>query len=128
VIQTYFAHIKATVDQFAAAPFVLEVSISFETRPGNQGYLHGHIGFVDKSRLFFREYLDASAEHVEKLMYTYHYQSAADRMIFRYDNAQHKPPLPFVEHKHISDTEIIRSDAPSIPIVLTEIARHKQWI
>lgn len=128
MIQTYFAHIKATLDQFAAAPFVLETSISLETRPGNQGYLHGHISFVDNSRFFFREYLDASAEHVEKVMYTYHYQGAADRVIFRYDNAQHKPALAFTEHKHISNTEIIQADAPSIPAVLIEIARHKQWI
>ena len=61
MIQAYFAHIKATIDKYAAANFVLDSHVSFETRPGNQGYVHGHIVFVDESRFFFREY-DVLAE------------------------------------------------------------------
>jgi hypothetical protein len=78
VIQTYFAQIKAAIDRYAAANFVLESTVNFETRPGNQGYLHGHIVFVDESRYFFREYVDATADQVDKVMYTYHYQDAAN--------------------------------------------------
>lgn len=33
-------------------------------------------------------------------MYTYHYQGADNRLIFRYDNARHRPPLRALEHKH----------------------------
>jgi hypothetical protein len=111
-----------------AANFVLDSSVSFETRSGNQGYVHGHVAFRDGTRFFFREYLDGMADRVDKLMYTYHYQGADDELLFRYDNARHNPPLPFSEHKHIGDAEIIQVDSPTLAIVLAEIAERQGWI
>jgi hypothetical protein len=128
VIQAYFAQIKATIDRYAVANFVLDTVVSFETRPGSQGYLHGFVMFVDGSRFFFREYLDVSANQVDKLMYAYHYQGVDDTLIFRYDNAQHKPKLPFLDHKHIADNEIVQAQGPTLHAVLTEIAERQNWI
>jgi hypothetical protein len=128
VIQAYFAYIKSVLDRYAAASFVLDSAVSFETRPGNQGYLHGVIVFIDESRLFFREYLDVSVEQLDKLTYTYHYQDAEDNLLFRYDNAPHKPALPFVDHKHIAPDGIVQADAPALADVLVEIATRQGWI
>jgi len=77
VIQAYFDQIKAIVDQYAAALFVLDANVSFEMRPGEQGYLVGSITFLDGSALHFREYLDAVGMKLNKLMHTYHYQMQA---------------------------------------------------
>lgn len=128
MIQSYFAQIKAVIDQYTAANFVLDSSLSFETRPGNQGYLHGAVIFVDESRCFFREYLDVSGGQVDKLAYSYHYQDTTSQLSFRYDNALHKPALPFVEHKHISNAEIIPAEAPALADVLAEIAGRQGWV
>jgi hypothetical protein len=128
VIQTYFAHIKAILDQYTAASFVVDSAVSFEQRPGNQGYLHGMIVFVDESRFFFREYLDVAAEQLDKLTYAYHYQDADNNLLFRYDNAPHKPALPFQDHKHIGTTEIVQVDEPTLTNVLTEIGQCQGWI
>ena len=128
MIQAYFNHIKAILDQYTAVSFVLDSTISFEQRPGNQGYLHGTIIFIDESRFFFREYLDASAIQVDKLTYAYHYQDADDNLLFRYDNAPHKPALPFQDHKHISNTEIIQVNEPSLANTLIEIFQYQGWI
>jgi hypothetical protein len=49
VIQTYFAQIKVIIDQYAATSFVLDAKVSFEARPGEQGYLTGLITFADGS-------------------------------------------------------------------------------
>lgn len=84
--------------------------------------------FTGQSRFFFREYLDVAAGKIEKLMYTYHYQDAANQLLFRYDNAQHKPALLFLEHKHIGDTDIIQADAPVLSEVLLEIAQMREWV
>ncbi len=41
-------------------------------------------------------------------------------LIFRYDNAAHKPALPFREHKHLPQ-QILPAPTPALTDVLTEI-------
>ncbi|MBI1929265.1 hypothetical protein HYR99_34095 [Candidatus Poribacteria bacterium] len=113
MIQAYFAQIKVLIDGYAGANFVLDVKLSFESRPGEQGYLTGSMTFVDGSVLHFREFLDTIGENVDKVMYTYHYQNASNQFIFRYDNARHKPPLRSLEHKHLPN-QIVETPAPTL--------------
>lgn len=127
MIQRYFDELKRVLDSFAAASFVLDAQLSFELRPGEQGFAEGAVFFGDQSVLHFREYLDSSAGQVSKLMYSYHYQDAGQQLVFRYDNARHRPPLPTSEHKH-TDNKVTASHAPSLEEVLTEIAAKQGWI
>jgi len=53
-------------------------------------------------------------------MYSYHYQDPQKQLIFRYDNAAHKPPLAFSQHKHFRD-RIEAAPAPELAAVLKEI-------
>jgi hypothetical protein len=53
VIQAYFNQIKALLDRYARAPFVLEATVMFDVRPGEQGYLTGSLTFSDGSVLYF---------------------------------------------------------------------------
>ncbi len=127
MIQTYLDQLKRLVDSYAATPFVLEVQINFELRPGGQAYVVGTLLFQDRSILHFREYLDAAESQLDKLTYSYHYQDANDRMIFRYDNARHRTMCPAFEHKHVEGT-VIASPAPTLTAVLTEIVAMRQWV
>lgn len=128
-IQSYSNQIKMVVDQYAATTFVLETVVNFEIRSGEQGYLTGKLAFIDGSTLHFSEYLDQSGDRVEKLMYTYHYQDEQHQLIFRYDNARHRPPLraASLEHKHISN-QVVQAPAPTLEEVLAEIVTSKGWI
>ncbi len=126
-IQSYFAQVKTIVDQYTMTNFVLDAKVSFEIRSGNQGYLTGSIIFVDNSALYFSEFLDAVDKTVDKLMYSYHYQDVSNQLIFRYDNARHKPPLPSLEHKHIPG-QIVVAAAPTLDNVLTEVTITKEWV
>jgi cellulose synthase/poly-beta-1,6-N-acetylglucosamine synthase-like glycosyltransferase len=74
------------------------------------GLIKGTISFLDESKLFFTEYLDLRYK-IEKLTYSFHYQSKKGELIFRYDNARHKPDLKFREHKHIK-ASVIQCDSP----------------
>jgi len=122
-IEAYFNQIKADVDRYIGTRFVLDANINFDNRPGQQGYVNGVIQFGDGSVLYFKEYLDAFKGTVDKLMYSYHYHGADNRLRFRYDNALHKPSLPFLEHKHLPD-QIVEAPAPTLAEVLAEICRH----
>lgn len=101
--------------------------MNFETRPGDQGYLAGTVLFADDSTLHFSEYLDQVGDIIDKLMYTYHYQDQNNQLIFRYDNARHRPPLPTLEHKHLP-TEVVETSAPTLDDVLAEIVIMKGWV
>jgi hypothetical protein len=127
MIQTYFTQIKRIIDQYAITSFVLEAQLHFEIRPGDQGYLTGTLISVDDSKFHFSEYLDQTGEVVDKLMYTYHYQDTSNQLIFRYDNALHRPALPSVAHKHLP-TQIIAAPAPTLEEVLAEIATTRGWV
>jgi hypothetical protein len=60
-------------------------------------------------------------------MYSYHYQDANQELIFRYDNARHRPSLSFREHKHLPE-EIVAAPAPALEAVLTEIIVIQGWV
>lgn len=128
MIAAYFAQIKATLDQYAATPFVLDASVTFDVRPGDQGYLSGYVIFTDGFTLHFKEFVDADQGVLEKLTYSYHYQSSEDTLIFRYDNARHKPPLAFHEHKHLALGTIVAAAVPLLGDVLAEISQLKAWV
>jgi hypothetical protein len=127
MIQTYCTQIKRIIDQYAMTSFVLETQLHFEVRPGDQDYLAGTLIFVDDSTLHFSEYLDQTGEVVDKLMYSYHYQDTDNQLIFRYDNALHKPALPSVAHKHLP-TQIIAAPAPTLDEVLAEMLTTRGWV
>ena len=53
--------------------------------------------------------------------------NTGNQLIFRYDNALHKPALPSVAHKHLP-TQIIAAPAPTLDEVLAEIATTRGWV
>ncbi len=126
MLKRYLEGIQEVIARFSSASFVVESSLDIDVRPGGQAYLVGKVRFVDRSVLHFREYLDTGVQGVEKLMYTYHYQDAQGTLIFRYDNAHHKPPLGYVEHKHTPDA-ITQSPAPALEDVLLEVVRLRHF-
>jgi len=55
------------------------------------------------------------------LLSEYQCQDARGNLVFRYDNAAHKPALSFGEHKHVPSGEVVPAEAPELEAVLEEI-------
>ena len=127
-MQVHLDSVRFLVDQYARMRFVLDVQVTIDARPGNQAYVYGAFRFVDDSLLYFREYLDTTGADTQKLMYSYHYQTGAGALVFRYDNARHQPALSFGEHKHVGKADVIAAFAPSLASVLTEIVTLNDWL
>ncbi|MCA9979859.1 MAG: hypothetical protein KDD89_03485 [Anaerolineales bacterium] len=127
MISAYFATLQATLDRYSLLYFVQDVRITFDKRPSEQGYVVGQVVFQDESELHFREYLDAMGRTLSKLRYSYHYQSPQKELLFRYDNARHKPPLNQLEHKHVGN-EIKLVSEPTLDDVLLEIVTVNGWV
>lgn len=119
MIEEYFQSILQIV---AAARLVRTQEVALDKRSEETGFVRGNLYFVDNSRLHFRELVKAE-EHVERVMYVYHYQAADDILIFRYDNTDHPTQFPDTpHHKHDGSQANMRAVAPpDLAQVLAEI-------
>ena len=117
----YARAIQDVLDAVVATGEANVVSIRKDQRSLLRGFIAGMLQFSDGSELHFREFVDVSSPE-PRLMYAYHYQDANKVLIFRYDNATHRPPLPQAEHKHIpAGVEV--SPAPTLAQVIDEILK-----
>ena len=96
-------------------------TLQVDQRSAVRGLIAGVLQFSDGSELYFREYIDVTQAQ-PKIMYAYHYQDAEHTLIFRYDNAAHKPALPRPEHRH-TRVGIEPSAVPTLAEVLDQILR-----
>ena len=119
-LQQYIDQLQAAIAYLSTTSFVINTTLHTDLRAGDQAFVQGTVHFTDNSLLHFKESLDAVSDQVDKLMYSYHYQDAQKQLIFRYDNAAHKPPLAFTEHKLLSDC-VEAAPAPTLDAVFKEI-------
>ncbi len=92
---------------------------NIDQRSALRGFIGGVLQFEDGSELHFREFVDTSLPE-PRVMYAYHYQDASNNLIFRYDNAAHKPALSQADHKH-TPTAVHAMKAPTFEMVIDEI-------
>ena len=115
----YSRHILDIIEDLLSTGQVVLVDHTIDQRSTLRGFIGGVLHFEDGSELHFREFVDASAPE-PRLMYAYHYQDADGNLVFRYDNAAHKPALPQIEHKHITKG-VEMAKAPTFEGVIDEI-------
>jgi hypothetical protein len=121
----YLRRIQNSLNEVVAAGQALTVQLQADQRSTTQGLLSGILFFADSTELHFREYIDLSAREPRQ-MYAYHYQDASAQLIFRYDNAAHRPPLPAREHKHTPDNIIVMLP-PTLEQVIDEILNDQEY-
>lgn len=118
----YAWSIRDVLDVTVSAAEATLVRIEIDARSSLRGVGGGLIRFEDASELHLREFVDTSLPD-PRLMYAYHYQDADAALLFRYDNARHRPLLPQPEHKHTS-AGVRVSPAPTLAQVIDEILRR----
>ncbi len=123
LLTEYFVRIVKVIGEYSKTNLIIDSELRIDCRTEKIGAIKGTITFLDNSCLFFTEYLDLKYK-IEKLTYSFHYQQKDGTLIFRYDNAYHKPRLGFVAHKHLPSGEIIQSDIPELNDIFEEIMEH----
>jgi hypothetical protein len=117
----YTATLREGLDQALQAGLAVATDLQEYPKGATLGYVRGRVQFFDGSELHFREYVDTTLPE-PRLMYVYHYQDAHQQLIFRYDDAAHKPALSQAEHKHTAGgIQLILP--PSLQDVIGEIVR-----
>lgn len=95
----YVRTVRTALDELTDSGDVGLVDLQIDQRSAVRGLIEGSLQFRDGSQLIFREFLDTTRRE-PRLMYAYHYQDSAQLLVFRYDNAAHRPALAQPDHKH----------------------------
>lgn len=119
LITEYLHVLVSTIDEYSKTGFIITSELRADARTEKIGLIKATIEFADDSKLFVTEYIDLRYK-VEKLTYSFHYQDKDNNLIFRYDNASHKPAINFKNHKHFKGT-ISQSEVTELKDVLEEI-------
>lgn len=119
----YAQTIQKIVEAVANSGEAPLTNLQIDQRSALRGFITGLLQFNDASELHFREFIDTS--QVEpRMMYAYHYQDSNKVLIFRYDNAAHRPALPQTNHKH-TPAGIELCPPPSLTQILDEILKSR---
>jgi len=122
LLSDYEFNLQTIIKKYVANGVVLSFTFSVDNRSIYLGFIQGRLDFIDGSVLFFKEYVDVQLS-IDKLAYSFHYQDSVNNLIFRYDNAKHKPDLGFSDHKHIKD-KIISSSVPDLETIILETTQE----
>lgn len=112
--------LRDALDQLEA--FGLSKSIVFreEIRSGKRLVIHSEAKLINGSVLLVREYVKAKYKS-ERLGHAYRYHYSDGALVFRHDNAFHRPSLGFKEHKHLADGKIVPSRPPDVWGLVEEV-------
>ena len=122
-LRNYLDSFHSAVGRIDDYGFAESIDINEEIRASKQAVTKVRIVLVDRSVLQVKEYIDAKYK-IDKISYAYQYHDEEGKLIFRYDNARHKPDLGFIEHKHLSDGSIVKCGVPDISDVVDEVIEH----
>jgi len=120
LLSEYQAELAEIIGRFARTDLITASELTVDARTSKLGVIKGSLAFADGTRLFFTEYVD-TRYRLEKLTYSYHCQDAEACLLFRYDNAAHKPALSYACHKHLATGEVIEAPVPDFAAVLDEV-------
>ena len=119
LLPEYLQDFVKVIDDYSKTGFIVTSEVRIDMRTEKIGVIKSTIVLADDSRLFATEYVDLRYK-IEKISYSFHFQDKDGNLIFRYDNASHKPDLGFKNHKHFKGI-IPQSEAPELRSVLDEI-------
>jgi hypothetical protein len=119
-LSKYLKQFRQVVGKLESYGYAESVEIREEIRPNKQAIVKAKIVLIDRSVLHIKEYIDARYK-IQKVSYAYQYQDKSGTLIFRYDNAIHRPVLGFRQHKHIRDGLIIEAILPDVSDIIDEV-------
>lgn len=116
----YVQNITNVLNASLALGNVGSVNIEIDQRSALRGFIKGLLLMAAGSEMHFREFIDVTLSE-PRIIDAYHYQDREKTIVFRYDNALHRPLLPHPEHKH-TRAGVSASRTPTLEEVVQEIA------
>ena len=122
-LHEYLERFRKGMETLENSGYTESVEINEEIRPNKQAVLTTKVVLLNGSILHVKEYIDAKYG-IDRVSYAYQYQDRDGNLIFRYDNANHRPALGFKVHKHTADRMVESADLPDVFDLINEIVRY----
>lgn len=122
-LSRYLSDVRQEIERLDDYGFAESIDFHEEIRAGKQALLRIGIVLMDSSILLIKEYID-SKYGIEKVSYAYQYHDGDGKLLFRYDNAVHKPALNFKDHKHKRDGTVLSIKPPEIKELIDEVISY----
>ncbi len=123
LLNEYLDLFRKGIEKIENYGYAESVEISEEIRANKQAILNAKVVLIDNSVLLVKEYIDARYG-INRVSYAYQYQDRNGQLIFRYDNAAHRPALSFKDHKHSGGGTISEAVLPDIFDLVDEIVGY----
>ena len=120
---SYLDQFRKALDKFEIFGLTEFVDFHQELRPGKLAIVNVKVVFINSTIFYIKAYINARYK-IDILSYAFQYQKKDGQLIFRYDNAEHKPSLPSKEHKYMSNGSIIEASIPDIFDLVDEVIEH----
>ncbi len=125
LIEFYYQELCHLIENYELVKWY---EINCDQRGIYEGFIKAKIHFKDNSILHLREFIYVELK-LDRKMYAYQYMDNNNKLIFRYDNAEHHRQLNlpnFPHHKHDKNEDnVINSHAPFLNEILPEILAIK---
>jgi len=122
-LNEYLNRFRKGIQRIENYGYADSIDIREEIRANKQAILNVKVVLINQSVLYIKEYLDAKYR-INRVSYAYQYQDRTGRLIFRYDNAAHRPVLDFNEHKHSKDGTIYEAALPDLFDFVDEVISY----
>jgi len=122
-LHEYLERFRKGMETLENNGYTESVEIKEEIRPNKQAVLNAKVVLLNGSVLHVKEYINAQYG-IDRVSYAYQYQDRYGNLIFRYDNAPHKPALGFTTHKHTANRTVENADLPDVFDLINEIVRY----
>ena len=122
-LHEYLIQLRKGIEKLEDYGYAESIDVREEIRAGKQLIIRIKVVLVDGSVFHGKEFIEARYK-IEKLRYAFQYQNKKGELIFRYDNAAHKPALNFKKHKHTATGGIIQAFLPDIFDLIDEVIEH----
>ncbi|WDN90757.1 hypothetical protein BuS5_03728 [Desulfosarcina sp. BuS5] len=123
LLNEYLNRFRKSIQKIENYGYADSIDIREEIRANKQAILNVKVVLINQFVLHIKEYIDAKYG-INRVSYAYQYQDRTGRLIFRYDNAAHRPVLGFNEHKHLSDGTIYEAALPDLIDFIDEVISH----
>jgi len=123
LLNEYINRFREGIQKIDNYGYADSIDIREEIRANKQAILNVKVVLINQSVLHIKEYIDVKYK-INRVSYAYQYQDRTGRLIFRYDNATHRPVLGFNEHKHSSDGTIYEAVLPDIFDFVDEVISY----
>jgi len=120
LLNEYLDLFRKGIEKIENYGYADSVEIREEIRANKQAVLNTKVVLINDSVLHIKEYIDARYA-IKRVSYAYQYQDRDGQLIFRYDNAVHRPALSYKDHKHSGDGTISEAVLPDIFDLIDEV-------